>query len=50
MSPIQEAALWMRTDSSQGVAGLTERDIKLVQEGGFHTVESIAYTYAFAIT
>src|SRR5689334_11061038 len=33
-------------NSSQGIAGLTERDIKLVQEGGFHTVESIAYTYA----
>lgn len=28
----------------QGVSGLTDRDIKLVIEGGFHTVESIAYT------
>ncbi|EXJ85277.1 DNA repair protein rhp51 [Capronia epimyces CBS 606.96] len=27
-----------------GVSGLTDRDIKLVIEGGFHTVESIAYT------
>lgn len=27
-----------------GVAGLTERDIKLVVDGGFHTVESVAYT------
>ncbi|KAK5947165.1 RecA recombinase Rhp51 [Knufia obscura] len=27
-----------------GIAGLTERDVKLVQEGGYHTVESIAYT------
>ncbi|KAL6245026.1 RecA recombinase Rhp51 [Rhinocladiella similis] len=27
-----------------GLAGLTDRDIKLVVEGGFHTVESIAYT------
>ena len=27
-----------------GVAGLTERDIKLVVEGGYHTVESVAYT------
>ncbi|KEF56479.1 DNA repair protein rhp51 [Exophiala aquamarina CBS 119918] len=27
-----------------GVAGLTERDIKLVVEGGYHTVEAIAYT------
>ena len=25
--------------------GLTARDIKLVVEGGFNTVESIAYTY-----
>lgn len=33
------------TSISQGIAGLTERDVKLVQEGGFHTVESIAYTY-----
>lgn len=30
--------------TSQGIAGLTERDVKLVQEGGYHTVESIAYT------
>ncbi|KIV89071.1 DNA repair protein rhp51 [Exophiala mesophila] len=27
-----------------GIAGLTDRDIKLVVEGGYHTVESIAYT------
>ncbi|KIW52867.1 DNA repair protein rhp51 [Exophiala xenobiotica] len=27
-----------------GLAGLTDRDIKLVVEGGFHTVEAIAYT------
>jgi DNA repair protein RAD51 len=27
-----------------GVAGLTDRDIKLVADGGYHTVESIAYT------
>lgn len=27
-----------------GVNGLTARDIKLVIEGGFNTVESIAYT------
>ena len=30
--------------SFQGVAGLSDRDIKLVIEGGYHTVESIAYT------
>ena len=29
---------------SQGQAGLTDRDIKLMVEGGFHTVESIAYS------
>jgi DNA repair protein RAD51 len=29
---------------AQGVNGLTARDIKLVVEGGFNTVESIAYT------
>lgn len=28
----------------QGVAGLTKRDIQLIVEGGFHTVESVAYT------
>jgi DNA repair protein RAD51 len=28
----------------QGVAGLTARDIKLVIDGGFNTVESVAYT------
>jgi len=28
----------------QGVNGLTARDIKLVIEGGYNTVESIAYT------
>ena len=27
-----------------GVAGLTERDVKLVVDGGFYTVESVAYT------
>jgi DNA repair protein RAD51 len=28
----------------EGVNGLTARDIKLVIEGGYHTVESVAYT------
>ncbi|QGA15465.1 hypothetical protein EYB26_003123 [Talaromyces marneffei] len=28
----------------EGVAGLTARDIKLIVDGGFHTVESVAYT------
>jgi hypothetical protein len=30
--------------TTQGIAGLTDRDIKLVADGGYHTVESIAYT------
>ena len=30
----------------KGVAGLSARDIKLVVDGGFNTVESVAYTYA----
>jgi DNA repair protein RAD51 len=34
----------MAIDQIQGVNGLTARDIKLVVEGGFNTVESIAYT------
>lgn len=29
----------------EGVAGLTKRDIQLFIEGGYHTVESVAYTY-----
>jgi DNA repair protein RAD51 len=29
---------------TQGVNGLTARDIKLIIEGGLHTVESVAYT------
>jgi DNA repair protein RAD51 len=28
----------------EGVAGLTKRDIQLIVEGGFNTVESVAYT------
>lgn len=28
----------------QGVAGLTKRDIQLVVDGGYNTVESVAYT------
>jgi DNA repair protein RAD51 len=33
------------TDTFKGVNGLTARDIKLVVEGGYNTVEAIAYTY-----
>ena len=34
------------TDSThQGVAGLSARDIKLIVDGGFNTVESVAYTW-----
>jgi hypothetical protein len=29
----------------EGINGLTNRDIKLFIDAGFHTVESIAYTY-----
>lgn len=28
----------------QGMSGLTKRDIQLVVDGGFNTVESVAYT------
>ena len=28
----------------QGIAGLTKRDIQLVVDGGYNTVESVAYT------
>ncbi|EEQ30983.1 RecA recombinase Rhp51 [Microsporum canis] len=28
----------------EGVGGLTARDIKLITDGGFHTVEAVAYT------
>lgn len=34
----------------KGVAGLTARDIKLIIEGGYHTVEAVAYTFAFSIS
>lgn len=34
----------MRLTRSQGVAGLTKRDIQLFIDGGFYTVEAIAYT------
>lgn len=32
-------------DNPQGVNGLTARDIKLIMDGGYNTVEAIAYTY-----
>jgi DNA repair protein RAD51 len=28
----------------QGVSGLTKRDIQLIVDGGYNTVESVAYT------
>ena len=28
----------------QGIAGLTKRDIQLFVDGGYNTVESVAYT------
>lgn len=30
----------------KGMNGLTARDVKLVVDAGYHTVESVAYTYA----
>lgn len=30
--------------SLEGVAGLTKRDIQLLVDGGYYTIESIAYT------
>jgi hypothetical protein len=38
--------VFRRTDhiTSQGVAGLTKRDIQLIVDGGYNTVESVAYT------
>ena len=32
-------------DLAKGIAGLTKRDITLVIEGGYNTVESVAYTF-----
>ena len=29
---------------AQGMSGLTKRDIQLFVDGGYHTVESVAYT------
>ena len=42
--PIGPCPFITSAHTSKGLAGLTDRDIKLVVEGGFHTVESIAYT------
>jgi hypothetical protein len=33
----------------QGVAGLTKRDITLITDAGYYTVEAVAYTYASMI-
>lgn len=30
---------------AKGINGLTARDIKLFVDGGYHTVEAVAYTY-----
>lgn len=32
----------------EGVNGLSARDIKLIMDGGYHTVESVAYTHVYA--
>ncbi|PYH88678.1 hypothetical protein BO71DRAFT_128696 [Aspergillus ellipticus CBS 707.79] len=34
----------------EGIAGLTGRDIKLFVDAGYHTVESIAYTYVLSFS
>lgn len=31
-------------EAIQGIGGLTKRDIQLVMDGGYHTVEAVAYT------
>lgn len=36
--------MWLTSGFLQGIAGLTKRDIQLVVDGGFNTVESVAYT------
>lgn len=40
-----ERVAWkLLTVDWQGIAGLTKRDIQLVIDGGFNTVEAVAYT------
>ncbi len=34
-----------QADILQGINGLTPRDIKLMTDAGYNTVESVAYTY-----
>jgi DNA repair protein RAD51 len=34
-----------QADILQGINGLTPRDIKLMVDAGYNTVESVAYTY-----
>lgn len=38
----------MPIQALEGVAGFTKRDIQLLYDGGYYTVESIAYTYVFS--
>ena len=38
------SCIWSLLTRSQGVSGLTKRDIQLIMDGGFNTVESVAYT------
>ena len=42
----QQPLLIAQLNDCKGINGLTARDIKLIVEGGYNTVESIAYTYA----
>lgn len=46
VSPCLSQTFYRPNDSIQGVGGISERDVQLVTGGGFHTVESVAYTYA----
>lgn len=39
-------SIYLHLTLSQGVAGLSKRDIQLFVDAGYNTVESVAYTYA----
>lgn len=41
---VQDSGARSLTWNKQGVAGLTKRDIQLIVDGGYNTVESVAYT------
>jgi hypothetical protein len=37
--------IFNHANALEGINGLTARDIKLITDAGFNTVESVAYTY-----